>query len=72
MNKYKKRAIHISEDLKGVNTQDNVIHNVEQVCDYVIDILESVVGSESIRTKFQNDVVKEWKLIKKQAKNIYT
>ena len=71
MNQSKKMAIQIAEDLKGINNRDNVVHNVEQVCDYVIDILESVVGSESMRTKYQNEVVKEWKSIKKSAKTIF-
>lgn len=46
MSNAKKTAINIAEDLKGIKDSDSLIHNIEQVASYVIDTLESVVGSK--------------------------
>jgi len=68
----KKIAIQIEEDLKGINNQDNVIHNVEQVCEYVLDSLQEAIGSQSeMWTDSQKELVFRWREIKKQAKIIY-
>lgn len=67
-----KQAIQIAEDLKGIDNQDNVIENVKVVAEYVIDTLESVVGSQRhMRSEHQNETVDFWKELRKQANNMY-
>jgi len=68
----KKIAIQIAEDLKGIDNQDNVVHNVEQVSEYVLDSLQEAIGSKSeMWTDSQKELVFRWREIKKQAKRIY-
>lgn len=68
----KRNAIQIAEDLKGVKDQDSLIHNVGQVCDYVIDILQSIIGSEKhFYTVHEKETMEFWQETKKQSKDIF-
>lgn len=72
MNQYKIRAIEIAEDLKGIDTSDHVIDNVQILCVYIIDALESVVGSRRyMRSEHENDILDFWYKVKSEALNIY-
>lgn len=67
----KKTAIQVSEDLKGISDKNSIIENVKTVCDYVIDVLESVVGSDKhLRSQHENETVEHWKEVKKQANKL--
>jgi len=69
----KNQAIHISEDLKGIKDRDCLIHNVEQVCDYVIDVLQSVIGSQRhFYTDNERETMEFWQETKKNKVKKYS